>query len=103
MSFYGIVVGDYGQLAKLTFIDIDTKAAADISSYDTTKQMIFTDPAGTETAKPATFETDGTDGIIKYTIEEELFDTVGTWKIRGRVKSGTAVLTTNNHEFHIGP
>ena len=69
MSFKNIVVGDFGQVAQLTINDVDTGAAADISSYSSTIQMIFTDPSGTETAKTATFVTDGSDGLIKYTIE----------------------------------
>ena len=99
MSFDNIVAGDSGQVAKLTFIDVDTDAAADISSYASTIQMIFTDPSGNTTAKTATFDTDGTDGVIKYTIESSLFDEAGTWKVRGRVQGGSTKLTTVEHRF----
>jgi hypothetical protein len=99
MSFDNIVVGDYGQVAKLTFIDVDTSAAADISSYSTAQQMVFTDPSGTKTAKTAAFDSDGTDGIIKYTVDNSFIDAAGLWKVRGRVTSGSAELTTVEHEF----
>ncbi len=101
MSFDGIVNGDYGQIAKLTFIDVDTDAAADISTYSTTIQMIFTDPSGNETTVTATFDSDGTDGIIQYTTITGLFDEAGNWRVRGKVTSGSAVLTSEQHEFYI--
>ena len=100
MSLLYIVGGDYGQVVKLTFIDVDTDAAADISSYSTTIQMLFTDSAGTTTAKTATFDTDGTDGVIKYTVEAS-FLTAGEWKVRGRVASGTARLSTLEYGFTV--
>jgi len=101
MSFDYIVNGDYGQVAKITFYDVDTNAAADISGYASTIQMIFTDPDGTETEKTATFDTDGTDGVIKYTIETGLFNQSGHWKVRGRVKGAAATLSTVDHKFYI--
>lgn len=101
MSFTDIVVDDYGQVMKLTFIDVDTSAAADISTYSSTIQMIFTDPSGTSTAKTAAFDSDGSDGIIKYTVDESFIDTVGYWTVRGRVTSGTAKLTTVPHRFEV--
>jgi hypothetical protein len=101
MSFSDIVNGDYGQTAQLTFVDTDTDAAADISAYSTTIQMIFVDPDGNETAKTATFATDGSDGVIQYTVESDLFDAAGTWQVYGRVASGTARLTTEKHRFEV--
>ncbi len=100
MSLVHIIAGDYGQVVELTFIDVDTSAAADISSYSTTKQMVFVSPTGTETAKTAAFKTDGTDGIIQYTTESG-FLTAGSWTVRGRVASGAAVLTTVKHRFRV--
>jgi len=99
MSFNKIVKGDYGQVAQITFIDIDTDAAADISAYTTTIEMIFTSPTGAETAKTATFESDGTDGVIEYTIETGLFSSAGGWAVRGQVTSGSAKLSTIKHNF----
>ena len=101
MSLNDIIVDDYGQIIKLTFIDVDTSAAADISTYSSTIQMIFTDPAGNNTTKTATFDSDGSDGIIKYTVEDGLIDEAGYWTVRGRVTSGTAKLTTVPHNFEV--
>lgn len=102
MSFDNIIVGDFGQQAQLTIIDTDTDAAADVSSYSSTIQMIFTDPDGNDTAKTATFDTDGSDGVINYTIEDGLFDEAGNWKVRGRVQGGSSKLTSVQHTFYVG-
>lgn len=100
MSLQNIIASDYGQVIELTFIDVDTDAAADISGYSTTKQMIFTLPDGTSATKTATFKTDGTDGIIQYTVESS-FLTAGAWEVRGRVLSASAQLSTALHSFKV--
>lgn len=99
MSWDYIVSGDYGQVGKITFIDVDTDAAADISGYSTTIQMILTDPDGNAATKTAAFDSDGTDGIIKYTIASGDFDEGGNWQVRGVVKSASATLSTEVHTF----
>lgn len=101
MSLDKIIATDYGQVIELTFIDVDTAAAADVSTYTTAQQMIFTSPAGTETTKTAAFKTDGTDGIIDYTVESGLFSAAGTWTVRGRVTTGSAQLSTEEHLFTV--
>lgn len=102
MSFEAIFRGDWGQVAKITFVDVDSGAAADISGYGSSQAMIFIKPAGGVIEKAATFDTDGTDGVIRYVVEEGLFDAAGSWQVRGQVKSGTAVLSTELHRFVIG-
>jgi hypothetical protein len=99
MSLDDIVAGDYGQVVKLTFIDTDTDAAADVSSYSSTIQMLFTDPDGNTATETATFDTDGSDGVIKYTLADGDIDAAGYWKVRGKVASGAAVLTSVEHTF----
>ena len=100
MSLDNIYVGDYGQPIELTVLDVDTGAAADISGYTTSQKMIFTSPAGTVTEKAAAFSTDGTDGIIRYTVENGLLNAAGNWEVRGRVASGSAVLSTEKHRVN---
>ena len=101
MSFDNIVKNDYGQVAQVTIIDTDTDAAADISGYSTTIQMVFTAPDGTETEKTATFVTDGTDGVIQYTIENGLIDASGKWAVRGRVAGTSSRLSSVRHYFTV--
>lgn len=101
MSLKNLVAGDYGQDIELTFVDVDaTGTAVDISSYATTMQMVFVQPDGTEAAKTAAFKTDGTDGVIVYTVEAD-FLTAGIWSVRGRVASDSARLTTVTHLFEV--
>ena len=101
MSFDNIYLDDGGQECKLTFIDTDTDAAADISGYTDSQLMIFTDPAGTETSETAAFDTDGSDGIITFTPGDGYFDTAGDWFVRGRVTTTTATLSTQNFSFKV--
>ena len=101
MSLQNIYVGDYGQPVEATILDVDTNAAQDISGY-TTLQMIFTKADGTPLTKTAGFKTDGTDGIISYTVEAGVLSVVGIWDIRGRVQSGSAQLTTEKEKFYVG-
>ena len=100
MSLLNIINGDFGQVIELTFLDVDTDAAADISSYSTTISMIFVSPAGTSTTKTATFKTTGADGIIKYTVDAS-FLTTGAWKVRGQVSTASIKLTTVWHYFTV--
>lgn len=101
MSFQNIVKDDFGQIAKVTIIDVDTGDAADVSSYSSLLQMIFTKPDGTEVTKTAGFTTDGTDGAIQYTVEDGLIDAAGKWKVRGRVQGASSKLTSVEHVFTV--
>ena len=106
MSLEAIVSEDYGQPIVVIFIDVDTGSAADISSYATSKAMIFKSPAGVQISKAASFTTDGSDGMIEYTVlstDTTLLRQPGTWQIRGRVTSATAKLSTKWFEFTLNP
>lgn len=100
MSLNSLVAGDYGQAIELTFLDVDTNLAADISAYTSSQQMVFTKPDGKTVTKTATFKTTGVNGIIQYTVEPGLL-TAGTWGVRGRVASGSAVLSTEREAFEV--
>jgi hypothetical protein len=103
MTWDGIVAGDYGQVGKLTLKDIDTDSGANISGYSNTIQVILTDPDGNAATKTAAFDSDGSDGIIKYTLANGDIDESGNWSVRGKVASGTAVLTSSQHTFYVLP
>jgi hypothetical protein len=100
MSLKAIVAGDYGQRIRLTFVDVDTDAAADISAYSSVIEMIFTKPNGESVTKTASFVGDGSDGRIEYTLEAG-FLTAGVWRVRGRVQSGAAQLTSERISFEV--
>lgn len=102
MSWNGIAVGNYGQVGKLTFIDTDNSTAEDISTYSDTIQMIIKDPSGNQQTVTAAFDSDGTDGIIKYTVATGIFDESGWWYVRGKVTdTGNATLSTAWHKFRV--
>lgn len=98
MSWTDIHVDDYGWIGKLTLKQDGT--AVDLSGYSTL-QMIFIAPDGTAATKTAAFDSDGRDGIIKYTIQNGDIDAAGDWKVFARVAGGGAEITTNFISFHV--
>lgn len=101
MSLEYIVAGDYGQTLQLTVLDVDTNAAADLSGYTSTQVIILRDPDGNEASKTAAFATDGSDGVVEYTLVADDIDEEGKWRARVRVTSGTAKLTSVWHHFTV--
>lgn len=98
MSFDDIHAEDYGWVINLTVTQDDE--AIDISGFSN-RQMIFIDPNNTATTKIATFYSDGTDGKIKYTVEDGLIDTPGWWKVFVRLISGISEITTDSIHFKV--
>lgn len=100
MSLKTLIAGDHGQPLELTFLDVDSGQAADLSAYTASQKMIFTKPDGTEVEKTASFKTDGSDGILTYTVEAGLLVS-GSWLLKGQVTSSSAKLTTERHSFRV--
>jgi len=103
MSLANIVSGDYGQVIQLTVLDTDTGGAGDVSGYATSQSMVFRDPDGNEETKVATFVTDGSDGLVKYTLVDGDIDERGNWNVRVILTSATALLTSTWLEFLVLP
>jgi hypothetical protein len=99
MAYTDIQADDYGWIARLTLQQ--DGVAVDISSY-TTLQLIFRDPSGTQSAKTATFNTDGTDGVLKYTVADGDIDVAGSWRVRARVAKTGVELHSEWHLFTVG-
>jgi len=99
MSLNKIIVGDYGQTIQFTVIDVDTDAAADVSAYTTSQDVQFKDPDGNIATETAGFNGDGSDGLVDYTLADGDIDEGGRWRVRVRLKSGSAQLTTEWLEF----
>ena len=101
-TFTDIAVNNWGWVAKITFTE--DSVAVDISSF-TTLEIIFTSPAGVATVKNASdgvaFFTDGTDGILTYTVESGLISAAGTWILHGRLTKATAMLTSIEKTFEV--
>tara|TARA_B100000745_G_C19786294_1_gene257842 strand:- start:62 stop:373 length:312 start_codon:yes stop_codon:yes gene_type:complete len=60
----------------------------------TTKEIVFKKPSGTKVTAAASFESDGTDGVLSYTTTGTELDETGTYKIQAHV-----VLSAGN-DFH---
>lgn len=90
MAWENINVSDFGWEGRLRALQ--NGIVVDISSY-TTLQFIFRKPDGTTVAKPASFLTDGSDGILTYTVEAGLIDVVGSWYVQARLSKTGAQLT----------
>lgn len=101
MSLENIIKDDYGQPIRITFIDTDTNRPANISGYTTSQLMIFTDPTEQDITVTGSFYTDGSDGIIQYTIHDGLFSSLGFWQVRGRVLGASSRLSTVLYSFEI--
>ena len=103
MSLDKITAEDYGQVLTITIKDTDTNAAADVSAYTTSQQVFLRDPEGNVSAAlTAAFDSDGSDGIVTYTLANGDIDVHGAWAICARVSSGSAVLTSEWKEFEVG-
>lgn len=103
MSLDKITAEDYGQTLTITIKDTDTSAAADVSAYTTAQQVFLRDPDGNiSDALVAAFSTDGSDGVVTYTLASGDIDEPGLWHICARVTSGSAVLTSEWESFRVG-
>lgn len=76
--------GDIGTIFRVTIKD-ETGTAVNISSA-TVKTISFRKPSGALLTKSASFNTDGTDGILKYTAISGDIDQVGVWNWQAYVK-----------------
>ena len=93
-----IQVNDYGWVGRLRLTQ--ACVAVDISGY-TTRQFVFKSPAGVKTTKTAVFDTDGTDGVLKYTVENGLINEAGDWYVQARIAKTGAELTSDPIAFRV--
>lgn len=93
-----IHAGDYGWVGRLRLTQ--ACVAVDISSY-TTRQFIFKSPSGVKTTKTAAFDTDGTDGVLKHTVEAGLINEAGDWSVQARIAKTGAELTSDPISFRV--
>lgn len=83
-----IQVGDIGTILQVLFTDCDG-VAVNISTA-TTMKIILKSPHGTVTSNTATFDTDGSDGMLNYTSIADTFNVAGNaWSIQGYIEMPT--------------
>jgi len=85
MSLTHLTKNDYGTVIEVEVQEDNPTtglpAAANISLF-TTLEMIFQAPDGTLKTRVAGFQTDGSDGIIEYTLVVGDLDQVGEWQLQ---------------------
>ncbi len=99
MSWENLQTDDFGQVGKLTCKQ--DGVAIDISSY-TTLQFFLVDPSGNASdALTAAFDSDGTDGKLKYTLQDGDIDESGEWQVFARVSKTGSEITTDPLRFYV--
>ena len=97
-----IVKGNWGWIVKATFTE--DALYTPIDSF-TTLQIVFVAPSGAKTVKGASdgvaFFTDGSDGILSYTVESGLINEAGTWTIYGILTKATGSFTSVKKTFDV--
>lgn len=90
--------GDIGTKLLVTITDdgniVDVSPATSLSIF-------IKKPNGTVLTKPATLETDGTDGKIYYVTVAGDLDKAGIYKIQGKVTFVTGTYYTNTSSFKV--
>lgn len=103
MSDKELHIGDYGTIIEVTIIDPNTNSAQDISDADN-KQFYFRNPAGTIINVSGTFKTDGSDGIVQYTVEDgdSVLETYpGGWILQVEIESTAGHWRSEKKQFTV--
>ncbi|MAK37644.1 MAG: hypothetical protein CMC15_15910 [Flavobacteriaceae bacterium] len=79
---------------------LDSGVAVDISSASSI-QMLIKKPDQTTLTKTASFNSDGTDGKMKYVTISGDIDQAGNYKIQGKVVLGTATYFSSVSTFKV--
>lgn len=94
-----IHIDDYGWTINITIKD-ENGSVKDLSSC-IEASIIFTKPDNTSITREAEFVTDGSDGMIKYVVQDGDIDTVGTWQIQASTTFSSSVLRSNIEKFKV--
>jgi hypothetical protein len=95
-----IHIGDVGTIIRLTVTEDDGTTAVNVSTA-TVKKFYFLKPDGTKVNKTAEFNTDGSDGKLKYTVVALDIDQAGTWQVQAYVEIGAAKYYSTKTTFSV--
>jgi len=84
------VIGASGYSFVHTVFEADGITARNISSYTGTVQLGFSRPKQAEDLVTAVFNSDGTDGKLKYTVAAAFWDVVGMWTASCKIDNGAS-------------
>ena len=90
---------DIGTIFYGTILDQDS-SVVDLSAA-TTKQIKLLRPDGTSVEEDASFQTDGTDGILEYTTVSGNLSICGVWKIQWYVVLSGSTWRTDMKTFNV--
>ena len=91
---------DIGTVFLITFIEAGK--AVDISGA-TTKDLIFRAPDSVVATKAGSFDSDGTDGKLKYTTVSGDIDEAGHWHIQGFIIMSSGEFKSSIEDFYVLP
>ena len=100
-SFDLLVFGTYGIYLELTVRDVETLMPVNISTYGDQKEFLITTPSGETYVKPASFKTDGTDGVIRSLVQPSDFQSFGVHGIQVVLLTAFTSIITFKHFFRV--
>lgn len=92
--------GDIGTVIRITVNE--DNVAKDVSGA-TAKAFKFRKPSGATVNKNASFETDGTDGVLRYVTADGDLDEAGLWRVQVLLEIGTGSWSSDIAEFRVDP
>jgi hypothetical protein len=95
-----IHTGDIGTRFLFTIQDCDSASAVDVSSASSI-EIVFKKASGTSLVVTGAFLTDGTDGKVYYDTASGDIDSVGYWKVQGKVNFPTGLFYSDIHKFQV--
>lgn len=93
---------DIGTVIMTTINDCvsGTSSPLDVSSA-VSVSLVFQSPSGVSSTKTAVFNTDGSDGKIKYITQDGDLNEVGAWRMQAIVSFATSSFRSNVKTFKV--
>src|SRR5687767_13585106 len=99
MPINEVHLNDFGTIFQFEIKDEDD-AVVDVSTA-TTREIVFKKLTGDILSKTASLVNAGTDGLVKYVIASGDIDTVGQWRVQGRVILSGKQFSSDIHTFKV--
>lgn len=109
----GFHVGDFGTVFEAVIKEVEISSDGDCTplcdappkdiSTAISLEMRFEDPDGTVISRPASFVTDGTDGLIQYQLEAGVLSKEGPWARQAVVTAPSFKKSGSRICFDVGP
>ena len=95
-----IHIGDVGTRFLFTIQDCDSAEPVDVSASSSI-EIVYKKANGSTLVAAGAFLTDGTDGKVYYDTEAGDIDSVGYWKVQGKVTFPTGLFYSDIHKFQV--